>query len=319
LPKNLGMTIAICTWNRSSSLRETLSSLEKLKVPSGIDLEILIINNNCSDDTNNVVEEFRSSLPLRLIRETRQGHSHARNCAATAARGDYILWTDDDVLVSREWLDAYVKAVRRRPNGALFGGPIHLELCGTPPQWFTKLLVLQSFASIFAYRNFGASSIRLDFKEGILPYGANYCIRTREQKCFRYNPRLGRSKKNHVRGEEADVIKALLATGAEGWWVPEAAVRHIIPTNLQTRGYLRRYFVGVGQTYARRSQASDDTSLLHALPWLARAIKWEVLYHITQTSYQPEIWFERLKTASICWGRFVESLNRVSRFPGGES
>src|SRR6478752_2238901 len=101
------ITIAICTWNRSKSLRATLLSLRQLLIPPGIDWELVIVNNNCTDDTNEVIEQFADGLPILLLHERRQGLSNSRNCAVQGAKGDYILWTDDDVIVDPNWLLAY--------------------------------------------------------------------------------------------------------------------------------------------------------------------------------------------------------------------
>ena len=136
----LRITIAICTWNRSKSLRATLLSLQQLIIPPGIDWELLIVNNNCTDDTDEVIEQFADGLPIRLLHEKRQGLSNARNCAVEAAKGDYILWTDDDVIVDPNWLVAYVNAIRTWPNATLFGGPIKLKLEGNPPSWLLEML-----------------------------------------------------------------------------------------------------------------------------------------------------------------------------------
>ena len=53
----VSITTAICTWNRSKSLRATLTSLQQLIIPPGIDWEVLIVNNNCTDDTDDVIEK----------------------------------------------------------------------------------------------------------------------------------------------------------------------------------------------------------------------------------------------------------------------
>ena len=63
-------------------------------------------------------------LPLTIVREARQGLSHARNAAVQQCSGEYILWTDDDVRVDRGWLSAYVRAIDAFPQASLFGGPI---------------------------------------------------------------------------------------------------------------------------------------------------------------------------------------------------
>jgi glycosyltransferase involved in cell wall biosynthesis len=89
------ISVCICTYNRSESLRRTLESLAR---QNNIDLgEVLIVDNNCTDGTAEVVESFRERLPIRLVTESQQGLAHARNRAAAEFRGGVLLFTDDDV------------------------------------------------------------------------------------------------------------------------------------------------------------------------------------------------------------------------------
>ena len=104
------VTVAICTWNRCELLRQALEQLTKISVPSHVTWELLIINNNSVDRTDSVIDSFRSQLPLRRLFEPNHGLSHARNLAVSEARGDYILWTDDDTLVDPNWIKEYVEA-----------------------------------------------------------------------------------------------------------------------------------------------------------------------------------------------------------------
>ena len=116
------VTVAICTLNRAESLRRTLDSLVAMHLLTGFSWEVLVVNNNCTDHTDDVIKDFTDRLPVRRLFEPQQGQSRARNCAIDAAKGDYIVWTDDDVVVDPGWLIAYVDAFRRWPNAAVFGG-----------------------------------------------------------------------------------------------------------------------------------------------------------------------------------------------------
>jgi len=71
-----------------------------------------------------------SPTGIRLLHEKRQGLSNARDCAVANAKDDYVLWTDDDVIVEPNWLVAYTDAFRIWPKATLFGGPIKLKLAG---------------------------------------------------------------------------------------------------------------------------------------------------------------------------------------------
>ena len=85
-------------------MRQTLESFTGLAVPAATDWEILVVNNNCTDQTDQVIQAYQDRLPVRRAFEPRPGLSHARNRAIAEATGDYILWTDDDVTVSPNWL-----------------------------------------------------------------------------------------------------------------------------------------------------------------------------------------------------------------------
>ena len=303
----LKITTAICTWNRTKRLNATILSLEQLTIPLGIDWEVLIVNNNCTDDTDEVAEQFIDRLPIRLLHERRQGLSNARNCAVAAARGDYILWTDDDVIVDPNWLLAYVNAVRTWPNAALFGGPIKLKFEGNPPAWLREMLCDEDFASVYAHRDPSRIPIKLNpTKWTSIPYGANLCMRMQEQQSLRYKPQLGRCRNGQIRGEETDVVRRMLDMGAEGWWVPDAIVHHVIAKDLQTQAHLRRYFIGRGRSLVRDDSRWKRDSLLRVPRLLLSAIKWELRFQMSRLGKPPKIWFEELRAASLKWGELFE-------------
>jgi hypothetical protein len=207
------ITIAICTWNRADSLRQTLASLRNLQVPDDLQWEVLIVNNNCTDTTEEVVASFGEILPIRSVTEPRQGQSHARNCAIESARGDYILHTDDEVLVDERWLAAYADAFRAFPDTAVFGGPILPRFVGEPPHWLKAAMRDIDIGCIYALRDLGLEPVPLQPTGNAIPFGANFAIRMREQRQFPFDPRLGLQKSGNVRGEETDVMRKILAAG----------------------------------------------------------------------------------------------------------
>ena len=74
----LSLTVAICTWNRSQSLQHTLEGFAQIAIPSETDWELLVVNNNCTDRTDEVIRVFEGRLPVRRIFEKRPGLSNAR-------------------------------------------------------------------------------------------------------------------------------------------------------------------------------------------------------------------------------------------------
>src|SRR5689334_7868892 len=126
----MDVTVAICTWNRARLLDSTLAQFCKLRIPDGLTWELLVVDNNSTDDTRAVIEKYSGRLPVRRLLEAEQGASPARNRAIAEAAADLLLFTDGDVLVDEGWLAAYVEAAERWPNAGFFGGLI------TP--WFER-------------------------------------------------------------------------------------------------------------------------------------------------------------------------------------
>jgi glycosyltransferase involved in cell wall biosynthesis len=290
------LTVAICTWNRADLLARALERLSSIEPPTE-PWETLVVDNGSTDRTAAVLDRFVSRLPLRRVVEPALGLSNARNAAVAAASGDYIVWTDDDVLVDREWLRAYERAIYRWPDAAVFGGRIRAQFEGVPPAWL--LDVLGQVAGAFAVCNFGDAPVALDC-ERTLPCGANYVVRAAEQRRFPYDPILGRRGRVGVLGEETAVVRAMLSSGGSGWWVPDATVSHWIPSERQTVAYLRQYFTLVGRTAARRGA--------RLRPWIVRRyIRAECAYRVWRLTGNPRRWIGPMVEASIMWGRLGHS------------
>ena len=73
--------VAICTWNRSALLAQTLERLRELDVPGDVDWRLIVVNNNSTDATSEVLASFADRLPLRAVFEPEAGQANARNRA----------------------------------------------------------------------------------------------------------------------------------------------------------------------------------------------------------------------------------------------
>jgi GT2 family glycosyltransferase len=187
------------------------------------------------------------------------GLSHARNCAVREARGQYLCWADDDVLLDRGWLAAYVSAFRRHPDAALFGGCI-LPLLDRPvPHWVRASLGGWHLQFAFAHRETGAI-VPIAHGRDQLPWGANYAVRAAEQRRLVYDPQLGLSPGLCRLGEECDLAFRMLQQGASGWWVPDAGVRHVIARDRQTHAYVQSYYAKMARTAAYLDPGSKRVS-----------------------------------------------------------
>jgi glucosyl-dolichyl phosphate glucuronosyltransferase len=290
------ITVAICTFNRAESLRRTLNSVAAMQVPSDVTWEVLVVNNNSTDHTDEVISAYIGRLPVRREFEPCPGKCNALNRAIDVAKGDYILWTDDDVVVDTGWLVAYVKAFRRWPEAAVFGGRITPRYEAPVPKWIIRSEAV--LGGPYAIRDFGDQVWPLSAEdEDQLPFGANWAIRAIEQRAFRYNPELG-PMPNRIRiYDETDVIGRVLGSGATGYWIPEAMVEHCIGRDRQTIRYIASYHQSLGETFAFRNAAATATApFWFGVPqriWPG-LLAWGVLYGFCRFISPAPIWVKYL-------------------------
>ena len=122
------ISVIVCTFNHSASLVETLASFAAVSAPAEPAWELIVVDNNSTDDTRAVVERFFASTPVRghYVFEGRQGLSAARNCGLRAASGEIVAFTDDDVKVSPEWIRQLDEAFRANPAVGMVCGRTEL-------------------------------------------------------------------------------------------------------------------------------------------------------------------------------------------------
>ncbi len=294
------VTVAICPSYRASLLRATLDLLTRSTSARDFTWEVVVVDNGCTDDTPSVLGIYRQQLPLRPCVEPRPGLSHARNRAIAAAAGEYMLWTDDDVLVHPEWIAAYVRAFRRYPKAAFFGGPVAPAFQGQPPSWIVD--GLSTIGSAFALRDFGERFMELS--PATLPFGANFAIRADVQRQHLYDTSLGRQRGRLMVGEETEVLRSVLASGETGWWVPDARVEHVIPPERQRWGYLSDYWYAVGFHAGRYLPGTSSPQVLGKPRWLWKAaIRAEVRYRVRRVSGSKGALLQEFASARMAWGR----------------
>ena len=93
------VTVIIVTYNRCQSLAKTLESVALSSLPTSVEWEVLVVDNNSSDQTLQVAEDFRARYPgrFRYLRQPNPGKSFGLNAGILASRGDILAFIDDDV------------------------------------------------------------------------------------------------------------------------------------------------------------------------------------------------------------------------------
>jgi glucosyl-dolichyl phosphate glucuronosyltransferase len=262
----LKVTVAICTYNRASLLDQTLTQMRRLRIPEGVDWELLVINNRCTDDTDAVLERFDGLLPLTRLYEPQPGQSNARNHGLDHATGDWVLWTDDDVLVDPDWVTGFVATVRRHPEAAAVGGPIE--------PWFVQEpdpILAEAFALLrngFCGTNLGDEERMLRGDELLM--GANMAFRLAFVHSQRFDPALGRVQAFQGGGDDFEYLLEVRRRGGTAVWSPAMRVKHYVDPARMTLGYLRRFYFDTGVCQVRKQGVPAGTRFLGMPRWLVR-------------------------------------------------
>jgi glycosyltransferase involved in cell wall biosynthesis len=259
--------IVICTWNRCELLRQTLTRLSTSLTLDGVTVEILVVNNASTDATSDVVARFVGTLAIREVRESQPGLSNARNRALSEIPRavDYIIWIDDDVLVSPDWLASFVAGVRRYPHAAAFGGPIDPWFVVEPDPILASAFPV--LASGFCGLNHGSSERPLTGEEPI--YGANMAFSMAAVRNLQFDPALGTVQGSGVASEEVAFQEAVRRRGGIIIWIPGMHVRHYVEPTRMTLSYLTRFTYDRGRTFMR-TYSRPEPHLLGVPRWVLK-------------------------------------------------
>ena len=239
------VSVIICTRNRADSLARALNSFNHCQIPTAVNWELLVVDNNSTDHTEATVRAFQDKLPLRSVFEPLQGINHARNRGLAEAKGELLLFTDDDVEVDKQWLSALWQAARHDPEAVFLGGRIQPRYEAAPPRWFrdNAATVLSAVAVQF---DLGEIERRLTPDDRHLFYGANMAFRS---EVFRTGLRFPVSTASgtdgrtlRIRRDETQLLEELRARGCVGRYVPQAVIYHWLTAERLTRAYVRHWF-----------------------------------------------------------------------------
>lgn len=241
------ISVVVCTHNRREMLLRTLDDLSRLS-PVLTGLEILVVDNGSTDDTRDRMASVShcGPYPLKYIREDCLGQSHARNRGIREAAGDWILFTDDDVVVDPAWairLPAELEALGVRAGG----GRVVPVWPPSLPRWVTTEGPLLERIAFVEYSLSGGPRRLGD--DDPPPVGCNMAIhRSLLSASEPFSPDLGHRGRRLLGGEDREFFARLRAAGVGLGYVPDALISHPVEPERLALTYLlrRRYWEGYG-------------------------------------------------------------------------
>src|SRR5262245_16316067 len=139
-PPMVDITVLVCTYNRREDLRELLASALSQQIDGLFTYEILVVDNNSSDGTRELVESLIAGghEAVRYLFEPRQGKSFALNMGLDEAHGAIYLIADDDLVLPPDYLRRVWEAFRADPEVSVVAGKVLPLWSGAVPAWLTQ-------------------------------------------------------------------------------------------------------------------------------------------------------------------------------------
>ncbi|MBI5469665.1 MAG: glycosyltransferase family 2 protein [Deltaproteobacteria bacterium] len=237
--------VAVCTYNRAARLPGLIRELRRQSCP--IPFEILVVDNNCKDNTQSVLKGLadESGAPLRFVKEKRQGIVHARNTAIDESAGSpYMAFIDDDESPMEGWLRAAVDALDRE-SADCAGGDIRVsipeDIC---PGWLDKELL----GFLGEVRHSEGSFWITDRSTPV--WSGNIAYRTSVfRDGLRFDERYNRCGEGVGGGEDFVMFNTLLERGARIRYRADMAIEHLV----EGWKLRRKYFLKLHYTAGKKA------------------------------------------------------------------
>lgn len=241
---NPQISVAICTLNRADYLRKALRSLTQQTLDTDL-YEILVVDNNSTDQTKKVATEEFSHLPnLKYLFEPILGLSQARNTAWKHSRGQYIAYLDDDAIASPQWLEKILEVFNtNEPRPGCVAGKVEPIWEEPRPDWLSDKLL--PYLTVIDW-----SDTPTILKGSKYAAGANMTFPKEViEEIGGFETRLGRKGKNLLSNEEVYVRDQLNSLDYEIHYHPQASVQHHVSgSRLKKQWFLdRSYWQGVSR------------------------------------------------------------------------
>ncbi|HEX3741130.1 MAG TPA: glycosyltransferase [Terriglobales bacterium] len=257
-------SVVIPTYNRAAELKQTLASLAQIDRPGS--WEVLVVDNNSTDTTPQVVAESRVKFPtaLRYLFEPQVGRSAALNAGIKAAAGEIIANTDDDVRFEPDWLQQ-AKLALGREQCDFVGGKVLPIWSGPKPTWLSEKG--GRHWAVIALLDYGVEPV--EFGQRYAPLGVNLAFKREAfDRAGLWDPNLGRKVGTLLGQEVREWMLRARAAGLRGMYAPGMVVHHVIPADRLHKRYFRKwsYWHGISramlyQQHPIDMQAPEETRI----------------------------------------------------------
>lgn len=251
----LKISVVICTYNRSLYIKDAMDSLYNQTLSKDA-YEVIVVNNNSSDNTQQVCESFISSntdAHFYYFNEPQQGASFARNTGAAHAHSPLLCFMDDDAIADKDYLERIVRFFDEHPDAGGLGGRIIPRYIPKEPKWMSHYV--SSLVGQFHY----SDEVSI-FVANKYPLESNMIIRKVDFDAIGgFNTALpGVVGTLRIGGEGKDFFFRLKELGRTIYYDPAIRVQHVVETAKLTNEYMYRVASGIGRGERVRTKQKGE-------------------------------------------------------------
>jgi glycosyltransferase involved in cell wall biosynthesis len=238
-----GVSVVVCCYNSELRLPKTLEALSKQEVTSPFGWEVIVVDNNSTDNTGKVAEELwmklESPVSMRIIKEPTPGLSNARMSGAKASKFEYLIFCDDDNWLFPNYVETVWRFLEHNKQVGVVGG-VGIPVCdGKLPPWFTD------------YQSHYAVGYKSQMNNCHTVYGAGMALRRKKFiKLYKENIPCTEDRKgsNLISGGDDEICYRFRLAGLKVVCLQELQFYHFIPSQRLSLDYLRRLSYAMGSS-----------------------------------------------------------------------
>lgn len=257
----IDISVIVCTYNPGSELTELLDSVLEQETHGTFTYELLVVDNNSTDGACELVAGYAAPHAgrIRLIRESKQGKSHALNTGVEQARGGLCFILDQDERLPQGYLQRLYETMRDHPQATFVGGKVQPAEGIELPDWLDR-----RHWSAIAMCDYGAEPLYTDASRNLTLLAG--CFRKADMQAVGgYTPSLGISPGMIGSVEDADLYARLYRAGRKGFYTPDLVLSHKIDTSRLEKRYHRRWHFGHGRYFSLMRDPDFERSRTHVL------------------------------------------------------
>lgn len=247
------LTVIFSSFNGENTLNMMLDSFLELKEPDD-GWQIIAVDNASTDNTKDIILAYEEKLPIEYIYEKKQGKNHALNTGLKSAKGDLIVFTDDDVIPNENWLLQYDSISRQKGHIDMFCGKILPYWTKKLPGW---LIDVADYHVLYAVT---PSYIKTGEIKASLMQGANMACRSHIFKNgITFDATVGpNSQSNYIMGSETSLTVRLQELGMKAWYEEECSIQHIIRRHQTSENWIFQRAVRFGRFVYKENAKNRD-------------------------------------------------------------